>query len=167
MIILDPLPEGGTQVFARRLVLVVLACQVSFAVPAWGQNPRRSGVSSLNSGMIVYVRTPTGEPLDVPAIVQLFKSDGTPRGRTTAQGITPVVFSNLGPGGYCVEVAAPGFQTTREEANLFIPAPTEVHVYMRPEVSAPSSATPAGPPILAPRCGKKWTKVWRHYVGTI
>jgi tetratricopeptide (TPR) repeat protein len=105
--------------------------------------------------MIVYLRTPMGEPLNVPAIVQLFKFDGTPYGRTTAQGIAPVVFSGLGPGGYYVEVSAPGFQTTREEASVIVPITAEVHVYMRPEVSAVTSATEAGPPILAPKARKE------------
>ncbi len=101
------------------------------------------------------MRAPTGEPLSVPAIVQLFKSDGTPHGRTTAQGIAPVVFSNLAPGGYYVEVQAPGFQTTREEANIMMPVTTEVHIYMRPEPSGVPSATPAGPPLLAPKVRKE------------
>jgi Flp pilus assembly protein TadD len=105
--------------------------------------------------MIVYLRTPTGEPLNVLAIVQLFKSDGTPRDRTTARGITPVVFSNLGPGGYYVEVQAPGFQTTREEASVIVPITSEVHVYMRPDASAAPAAAPAGPPILAPKARKE------------
>jgi Flp pilus assembly protein TadD len=156
LVILDPVSEGGTQVFARRLVLMILACQVSFAVPAWGQNSRRSGVSGRNSEMIVYVRAPTGEPLDVPAIVQLFKWDGTPHDRTTAQGISPVVFSNLGPGGYYVEVQAPGFQTTRQEATVVVPVTTDVHVYMRPQASAARSTSPAGPPLLvAPKAQRE------------
>src|SRR5207245_140418 len=92
--------QGVTQVFGRRLVIAILACEVSLSVLAFGQRSRSSGT---NSEMIVHVRAPTGEPLSVPAIVLLFKSDGTPHGRTTAQGIAPVVFSNLGPGGYYVE----------------------------------------------------------------
>src|SRR5207245_40772 len=87
--------QGVTQVFGRRLVIAILACEVSLSVLAFGQRSRSSGT---NSEMIVHVRAPTGEPLSVPAIVLLFKSDGTPHGRTTAQGIAPVVFSNLGPG---------------------------------------------------------------------
>ncbi len=105
--------------------------------------------------MIVYVRTPTGEPLDVPAIVQLFKWDGTPHARTTAQGISPVVFSDLGPGGYYVEVQAPGFQTTRQEASVVIQGTTEVQVYMRAQASAARSTTPAGPPLLAPKAQRE------------
>ncbi len=138
--------------FGRRLVIAIVACEVSLSVLAFGQRSRSSGT---NSEMIVHVRAPTGEPLSVPAIVLLFKSDGTPHGRTTAQGIAPVVFSNLGPGGYYVEVSAPGFQTTREEASVIIPVTTEVHVFMRPEASAVPSATPAGPPILTPKARKE------------
>jgi Flp pilus assembly protein TadD len=147
-----------TQVFARRLALTILACKLCFAVPVSAQNPRRSGASANTSEMIVYVRAPTGEPLNVPAIVQLFRWDGTPHDRTTAQGITPVVFSSLGPGGYYVEVQAPGFQTTREEATVVIPVTAEVHVYMRPETSAAVSTIAAGPPILAPKAGKEVEK---------
>jgi Flp pilus assembly protein TadD len=105
--------------------------------------------------MIVYVRTPTGEPLNVPAIIQLLRWDGTPRDTTTARGITPVVFSNLGPGGYYVEVQAPGFQTTRQEATVVVPVTTQVHVYMRVEASVPASATPVGPPVLAPKAQRE------------
>ncbi len=105
--------------------------------------------------MLVYVRAPTGEPLAVPAVVQLFKSGGIPRNRATTQGNAPVVFPNVPPGGYYVEVSAPGFQTTREEANVIIPVTTEVHVYMRPEPSAVPSAPPAGSPILAPTAKKE------------
>lgn len=141
--------------FGRRLALAIFTCQVCFAVPAAGQVPAATSGASNDSQLIIHVRAPNGEPLGVPAIVQLFKYDGTPHGRTTAQGITPVVFSNLRPGGYYVEVSAPGFQTTREEANLFVPAPTEVHVYMRPDTSPASSATPAGPPVLAPKARKE------------
>ncbi len=101
------------------------------------------------------MRAPTGEPLSVPAIVQLFTYDGTPRGRATAQGNAPVVFPNLRPGGYYVEVQAPGFQTTREEASVIVPIPTEVQLYLRPEPSGVPSATPAGPPILAPKARKE------------
>jgi Flp pilus assembly protein TadD len=144
--------EGARPLFARRLALMILACQVSFAVPASGQGNKPSGN---NSTMIVYVRGPMGDPLSVPAIIQLFKSDGTPHGRTTAQGITPVVFPDLGPGGYYVEVSAPGFQTTREEASVIVPVTAEVHVYMRPEASAAPSATRPGPPILAPKAKKE------------
>jgi tetratricopeptide (TPR) repeat protein len=83
--------------------------------------------------------------------VELYKFDGTPHGRATAQGIAPVVFANLAPGSYYVEVSAPGYQRTREEANLVVPMPVEVDVYMRTEAAASSPAVPPGPPVLAPK----------------
>jgi Flp pilus assembly protein TadD len=141
-------------VVARHLALTILACHASLAVPAGGQDAAGRSVGSNSSQMIVYLRTPMGEPLNVPAIVQLFQSNGTPHARTTAQGIAPVVFSGLGPGGYYVEVSAPGFQTTREEVSVIVPM-AEVHVYMRPEALAVSPATQAGPPILAPKARKE------------
>jgi len=142
-------------VFARHLALTILACHVSLAVPALGQESASRSGGSNNSQLIVYLRTPMGEPLNVPAIVQLFQSNGTPHARTTAQGIAPVVFSGLGPGGYSVEVSAPGFQTTREEVSVIVPITAEVHVYMRPEALAVTSATQAGPPMLAPKARKE------------
>lgn len=141
--------------FARRLALTILACHVSLAVPARGQDAAGRSGGSNSSQMIVHLRTPMGEPLNVPAIVQLFQANGTPHARTTAQGIAPVVFSGLGPGGYYVEVSAPGFETTREEVSVIVPITAEVHVYMRQQASAVSSATQAGPPILAPKARKE------------
>jgi Flp pilus assembly protein TadD len=140
-------------VLIRRLALTILVCQISFALPALGQDAGGRPSAGTNSDVSVHVRTPAGDPLSVPAIVLLFKSDGTPHGRTTAQGITPVVFSHLAPGGYYVEVSAPGFQTTREEVS--VPVTTDVDVYMRPEPSASASAAPSGPPILAPKARKE------------
>ncbi|MFY9532041.1 MAG: tetratricopeptide repeat protein [Candidatus Acidiferrales bacterium] len=135
-----------------RCLAVFLACQVSFAVSASAQETKRS--DGTNSDLTVHVRAPDGAPLNVPAIVQLFRFDGTPHGRTTAQGITPVVFSNLGPGSYYVEVSAPGFQTTREDASV-VSSTAEVDVYMRPELSAPPTPAPPGPPVLAPKARKE------------
>ena len=140
----------------RLLALTVFAWQACFHIPTLAQAPEAKPGGSKGAQVIVYVRAPAGEPLTVPAIVQLFRFDGTPHDRTTAQGITPVVFPNLGPGGYYVEVSAPGFETTRVEAGVTGPIPTEVYVYMRPEAApASSEAAPAGPPVLAPKARKE------------
>ena len=148
--------QGWVAVRVRLLALTVFAWQFCFLVSALGQVPSNRPGESDRSQIIVHVRAPHGEPLNVPAIVQLLKFDGTPRERTTAQGIAPVVFVNLAPGGYYVEVSAPGFETTRVEASVMVGAPTEVHVYMRPEEAPPSpDAAPAGPPVLAPNARKE------------
>jgi len=83
--------------------------------------------------------------------VELYTFDGTPHGRTTAQGIAPVTFPNLAPGSYYVQVSAPGYLRTREDASVALPMPLEVYVYMRTEAAASSPAAPGGPPVLAPK----------------
>lgn len=91
-------PQSKIRVLARRVALTILAWQVSFTVPASGQGPETKPSVGASAGIIVYVRAPTGEPLSVPAVVLLFKSDGTPCGRATTQGNAPIVFPNLAPG---------------------------------------------------------------------
>ena len=93
--------------------------------------------------------------MSIPAVVQLFRSDGIPESKNTTQGITPVIFPNLGQGRYYVEVSAPDYETTRAEVIVVVPMPAEIYVYMQPKEPAPSSAAPEGPPVLAPKARKE------------
>jgi Tfp pilus assembly protein PilF len=133
------------------VAFALVSGQLCFGSVASAQVSSRKSAISSGSQIIVHVSGPSGEPLDVPGIVELYKSDGTPRGSTTAQGIAPVIFANVAPGSYYVQVSAPGYLRTREDANLDIPMPVEVYVYMRTEGGRASSTAPAGPPLLAPK----------------
>ena len=133
------------------VAFALVSGQVCFSTVASAQGSSRKPAISSGAQIMVHVSGPNGEPLDVPGIVELYTFDGTPHGRTTAQGIAPVTFADVPPGSYYVQVSAPGYLKTREDANVDAPMPIDVYVYMRTEGAGLSPAAPPGPPVLAPK----------------
>lgn len=111
---------------ARSLILAgLLAVLLGLPLASFGQGPSPSMGARLGQGTFVspnfllsldvQVHTADGAPLKSTAVVTLYAASGLPVFTATTKS-TQAVFTQLAPGQYYVEVEAPGYWKTREDA---------------------------------------------------
>jgi tetratricopeptide (TPR) repeat protein len=106
----------------------------------------------------VQVHTPDGAPLKSMAIVTLHAASGLPVSTATTKGAR-ALFTQLAPGQYYVEVEAPGYWKTREDA-IVDPSVGDnvVRVAMLPAAAGSTPAVYYHTPLLAPDVQKELEK---------
>src|ERR1700719_3376903 len=109
--------------------------------------------------MTVSVRNTDGSPSDIQATVSLYNfSSGSPLSIASPRA-GQVIFTNLQPAHYSVEVTAPGYQTVTQPVDLQLAGLSEqVWITLTPESSAHASST-SSVPVLAPAARKELGKV--------
>ncbi len=138
---------------------MLCAAMLSLPWPAAAQRTTNSEAIGMMTGdLVIRVRSWAGEPLSAPAVVTLASSQGNLRIIAPARDDARAVFPNLHLGTYIVEVTAPGYRLTREEAVLDGPGSTDVIILMRPESAGNSAASSPSPPVLAPKVQKEVEK---------
>jgi len=106
----------------------------------------------------VQVRGADGAPLKSMAVVTLYSSSGLPVSTATTKG-TQALFTQLAPGQYYVEVEAPGYWKTRENA-LVQPTLSDnvVKVSLSPAVAGSAPPVYVHTPLLQPDVQKDLNK---------
>ena len=109
--------------------------------------------------LTVSVRNTDGSPSDIQATVSLYNfSSGSPLSIASPRA-GQVIFTNLQPAHYSVEVTAPGYQTVTQPVDLQLAGLSEqVWITLTPESSAHASST-SSVPVLAPAARKELGKV--------
>jgi tetratricopeptide (TPR) repeat protein len=143
---------------AARIRRAFLACSTACALiafPASAQQPTRPCEITVN------VRSGDGSPTDVAANVSLYFFVGGTALNVVQGRAGQVVFRNLSPARYTVEVTAPGYQTVSQPVDLQIPGQSEiVSVTLTPaSVGAGNTASTSAIPLLAPNARKELNKV--------
>ena len=101
---------------------LLLGVLLVFAPAAAAQRSAGGSSSAANGGqMVVHVRDAGGGAFQGQALVRLTSATGGLTQMTVTRGTEYVIFPGLAPGSYVVEVTAPGYVATREEATLSIP----------------------------------------------
>jgi tetratricopeptide (TPR) repeat protein len=109
--------------------------------------------------MTVSVRDTDGSPSDIQATVTLYNfSSGSPL-RIASPRAGQVIFTNLQPAHYSVEVTAPGYQTVTQPVDLQLAGLSEqVWITLTPQSTTHTSST-SSVPVLAPGAVKELGKV--------
>lgn len=95
--------------------------------------------------------------MTTPALVRLYTSDGMPLGQASVGSGGQVIFRNVRPGDYSIEVEATGYENAQGRAFLPMAGEANVEIYMQPE-SAKTDAvvlSDPGTPVLAPKARKE------------
>jgi hypothetical protein len=110
------------------------------------------------SNLTIEVRKPDGTPLDLGAIINLFRFGGISAGFGELKA-GRAEFHNLIVGQYTVEVVAPGYAKLSETVNMQVPGQDErVFVTLLPESSTGTNNAPPEAPVLAPKAKKEFNK---------
>ncbi len=154
----------------RNAALTVLAlaagvCPARAQQPKPPSQPAPTASSSLGAApraqMVVHVRAVGGAAFDGAALVHLSLLSGALNTIAGTTGNASAEFGNLPMGRYVVEVTAPGYVTTREEATIsFLNEAVDVYVFLQPDKSGTPPSGPALPPLLMPRVRKELEKAW-------
>jgi Tfp pilus assembly protein PilF len=134
-------------------LLKATLCLLAAGVPTWAQDGvgEQAALSGNNATIVVTVRTTSGDPLSVAAVVRLYKAGGIPHGQTTAAPGGRAIFVPQGLGDFSVVVEAPGYKTGRANVDVPVPVKVDVDVYMQPESTEGGETGVAGGPVLAPK----------------
>jgi Flp pilus assembly protein TadD len=139
----------------------LVAIYLFLCPPAKGQIPRGQGRQATEqklSNLTVEVRMPNGTPLDLGAIVNLYKFGHISEGIGSVTG-GRAEFHNLAPGSYTVEVIAPGYEKLTETVDIQVTGQNErVLVTLTPVSASSENNSPPGPPVLAPNAQKEFNK---------
>ena len=137
----------------RRIFLALWALCVFSGSTAVAQQ------AQLPCTMTVSVRNPDGSPSDIQATVTLYNfSSGSPL-RIATPRAGQVIFTNLQPAHYSVEVTAPGYQTVTQPVDLQLAGLSEqVWITLTPQSATHTSST-SSVPVLAPGAVKELGKV--------
>ncbi len=126
--------------------------------PAAAAQRNPSGSSSAANGgqVVVHVRDAGGGAFQGQALVRLTSATGGLTQMTVTRGTEYVIFPGLAPGSYVVEVTAPGYVASREEATLSIPRQVfDLYISIRPQISSANAPGAAQAPVLAPKASKE------------
>lgn len=144
-----------------------VACHLALPLACFGQADSASG-GRLGQGTFVspnfllsldvQVRTADGAPLKSMAVVTLYAASGLPVFTATTKN-TQAVFTQLAPGRYYIEVEAPGYWKTREDA-IVDPSVGDniVKVSLMPAAGGSAPIVYYHTPLLAPDVQKELTK---------
>ena len=147
-------------VIALNALAVVNACYAQAPAPSMGGRLGQGTFVSPNFvlNLEVHVHAPDGSPLKSVAIITLYSGSGLPISTTTTKG-AQARFTQLAPGPYYVEVEAPGYGRTKEDA-LIQPSLAEnlVTVSLVPASFGTSHAVYSHTPPLEPDAQKDLKK---------
>ncbi len=137
--------------FGGRLLLQAAGCIV-LTPAAWCQDgvSEEAALNGNNAQIVVTVRDISGSPIDVPAIVRLFRSGGIPSGQTSTSKGGRAIFLPQNLGDFSVMVEAAGYKTGHGDVSVPVPIKAEVDVYMEPEAGPGAIPSPGGA-VLAPK----------------
>lgn len=104
----------------------------------------------------VSVRDERGALLTISAVVRLSSADDVPTGQVAATSGGQVIFHNLNPGNYSIEVEARGYIKGHAEIRVTTYGPTEMEIELRegPSANSPNIAPGSGE-FLAPKAKKE------------
>ncbi len=141
-----------------RFFLTVLGCALFAALPAHGQDS--SAETNLFRGdrpeISVTVRDSSGQEIDAPAMVKIFRS-GTP----VDQGPTRkgrVFFMLATTGEYTVSVTAAGYENGQKDVSIPVALKTEVEFSLKRTANANETVGVPGRPLLAPKAKELFDK---------
>jgi tetratricopeptide (TPR) repeat protein len=143
------------------LLYTLLAIFLFLCPPTHAQTPIRQGrqiPEQQPSNLTVEVRTPSGTPLDLGGIINLYRFGGMSAGFGELKA-GRAEFHNLTVGQYTVEVIAPGYAKLTETVSIQAPGQDErVLVTLSPESTAGINNAPPEAPVLAPKAKKEFNK---------
>jgi tetratricopeptide (TPR) repeat protein len=126
--------------------------------PAWGQrssqpNVRLEAPETLQTvNVIVGVRDERGQPLELPASVQLHSKVQSYNVTSATQKGGTASFPNVLEGDYEIEVRCPGCKTTTTRLNVTgFGANLKVYVYVQPESEAPDAGLTPSSTAMTPK----------------
>jgi Flp pilus assembly protein TadD len=143
------------------LLSALLVIFLFLCLPAQAQTPPSRGrqiPEQKLSNLTIEVRQPNGTPLDLGAIINLYRFGGISAGLGELKA-GRAEFHNLTVGQYTVEVIAPGYAKLTESVNIQAPGQDErVLVTLSSESSAGTNNAPPEAPVLAPESKKEFNK---------
>jgi Tfp pilus assembly protein PilF len=149
------------RIASLTLLVALLVSPVTRAQrpPSPQPTPSVGGSGSRGATIIVRVREDNGMLLSRMALVSLYSFGGGLVSSTSTQG-SQATFRGIGSGRFTVEVAAPGYVTTRTEASVdFSGSTTNVEVTVKAEIDPKSAVTSVpGAPVLAPKAQQEVSK---------
>jgi Flp pilus assembly protein TadD len=135
------------------VIVTLLLGSAPFSKAQDGVNEEKA-ISGNNATIVVNVRSSSGDPLPVAAVVKLFRNGSIPNGQATTQGGRAILLpQNLGD--FLVVVEANGYKVGRANVDVPIPVRVEVDVYLQPESSNGAEQGVPGAPVLAPKAQKE------------
>jgi tetratricopeptide (TPR) repeat protein len=139
----------------HRAFIALCALYVLIGVAAKAQQPQRPCEITVN------IRSGDGSPSDVPANVSLYFFAGGSPINVVQPRAAQVVFRNLAPARYMVEVSAGGYQTVTQSVDFQVAGQIE-QVYITltpvPQAAAHVSST-SSVPVIAPKAQKELAKI--------
>jgi tetratricopeptide (TPR) repeat protein len=138
-----------------RAVVALWSLCVLLGAPVSAQQPQRPCEITLS------IRSVDGSPTEVSANVSLYFFTGGPPINVVQARAGQVVFRNLTPNRYLVEITAGGYQTITQAVDLQIAGQSEqVQVTLTPlALTNTSHISTSSVPVLAPAAQKELTKV--------
>ena len=147
--------------FASGLLSSLLVIFLFLCLPAQAQVPPGQGrqvPEQKLSNLTIEVRQPDETPLDLGAVINLYRFGGTSAGLGELKA-GRAEFHNLTVGQYTVEVIAPGYAKLTETVSIEVPGQDErVLVTLSPESSAGTNNAPPEAPGLATEAMKEFNK---------
>jgi tetratricopeptide (TPR) repeat protein len=138
--------------FHPALVALCILC-ILFGFAANAQQPQRP------CEITVTIRSGDGSPTDIAANVSLYYFAGGSALNVVQPRGGQVVFRNLSPARYSVEVTAGGYQTVTQSVDLQVAGQSElVYVSLTPQSTGQAPST-SSVPVIAPKAQKELTKI--------